>query len=211
MTPTSEPIPPNRWELHRDDIGTGYADRFEDLIDRGEDVDGEARLADVLAPRNGRILDAGAGIGRVAATLAARGHDVTAVEKDPDLVARSRARFPGVPVVEADILAVTPEALEAAGLPAAYDVVVAVGNVMVYLAEGTEVRALRTLAGLLAPQGRLLVGFHPRQGPAHSRDYPVADFRRHAEQAGLAVDRVYGTYDLRPPAPDYVVAVLAPV
>jgi SAM-dependent methyltransferase len=206
-----EPVPPNRWELHRDEIGSGYADRFAELIERGEDVDGEARLADVLAPRRGRILDAGSGMGRVAAALAARGHVVTAVEKDPDLVARSRDRFPDVSVLEADILGLSPEVLGRAGLPTAYDVVVVVGNVMVYLAEDTESRALRTLAGLLAPGGRILVGFHPRKGPAHSRDYPVGEFRRHADDAGLVVEQLFGTYDLRPPGDDYVVAVLRAV
>jgi SAM-dependent methyltransferase len=204
----SDPIPPNRWELNLGGPDSPYAQAFENLIDEGKDIDGEARLADVLAPRGARILDAGSGIGRVAAALAARGHDVTAVEKDPGLTARSRARFPDVPVVESDILGVSPALLQAAGRPTSYDVVVVVGNVMVYLADGTETRALRTLADVLTPGGRMLVGFHPQQGPAHSRDYPVQEFRRHVGEAGLVVEQLFGTYDLRPPADDYVVAVL---
>jgi SAM-dependent methyltransferase len=204
------PIPPNRWELNISGTDSRYAECFESLIERGEDIDGEARLADVLAPRGARVLDAGSGMGRVAAALAARGHDVTAVEKDPDLVARSRHRFPEVPVVESDILGLTPGLLEAHGRPTSYDVVVVVGNVMVYLAEDTEVRALRTLADLLAPGGRILVGFHPQEGPPHSRDYPVEDFRRHAAGAGLVVEHLFGTYQLGPPADDYAVAVLRP-
>jgi SAM-dependent methyltransferase len=206
-----DPVPPNRWETHRGEIGSRYADRFVELIDSDEDIDGEARLADVLAPRQARVLDAGSGIGRVAGALLARGHDVTAVEKDPDLVAHSRRLFPDVPVVESDILALSPGLLEDAGRPAAYDVVVVVGNVMVYLAEGTETRALAALAALLAPDGRILVGFHPRQGPPHSRDYPVEEFRGHVDRAGLAVEQLFGTYDLAPPSEDYVVAVLRPV
>ena len=86
-----------------------------------------------------------------------------------------------------------------------------VGNVMIYLADGSETRALRTLAGLLAPAGRMLVGFSPHKGPEHSRDYPVEEFWRHVGQAGLALDSVFGTYDLRPAADDYVVAVLRAV
>jgi SAM-dependent methyltransferase len=200
-------IPPNRWEL----LGAGssrYAEVFEDLIARGEDIDGEARLADVLAPRGGRILDAGC-IGRVAAALAARGHDVTAVEKDPDLVARSRRLFPAVPVVEADLLELSPSMLEAQGHPSSYDVIVVVGNVMIYVAEDTETHVLRTLAGLLAAGGRILVGFNPVKGPPHSRDYPLAHFRAHVAAAGLVVQHEFGTYDLAPPGGDYVVAVLA--
>lgn len=205
------PIPPNRWERHLGGAESPYARAFEERIARGEDIDGEARLVDVLAPRGARILDAGAGIGRVAGALAARGHDVTAVEKDPDLVARSRSLFPGVPVLECDILGLTPALLERAGRPTAYDVIVVVGNVMVYLAEDSEVRALRTLAALLAPGGRVLVGFHPRKGPPYSRDYPVEQFRAHVEGAGLVVQQVFGTYELDPPAADYVVAVLRAV
>jgi SAM-dependent methyltransferase len=126
-------IPPNRWERAMGGTRSPYAERFESLIDQGEDIDGEARLVDALAPRRARILDAGSGMGRVAAALAARGHDVTAVEKDPDLIARSRARFPDVAVVESDILGLSRPFLEAAGRPPSYDVVVVVGNVMVYL------------------------------------------------------------------------------
>ena len=210
--PHARPHSANRWELNVSSAhDASYAECFEDLIERGEDIDGEARLADVLAPRGARILDAGAGIGRVAAALAARGHDVTAVEKDPDLVARSRARFPDVAVVESDILGLQPGCLEAAGRPTSYDVIVVVGNVMIYLAEDTEVRALRTLGSLLAPKGRILVGFRPHKGPEHSREYPVEDFRRHVSEAGLGLEHVFGTYDLRPAADDYVVAVLRPV
>ena len=88
--------------------------------------------------------------------------------------------------------------------------IVLVGNVMVYLADDTETRALRTLAGLLASHGRILVGFHPQKGPEHSRDYPLEQFERHVVEAGLRMEQLFGTYDLAPPAEDYVVAVLRP-
>jgi SAM-dependent methyltransferase len=199
-------VPKNRWERLAGD--STYAEVFEDLIARGEDIDGEARLADVLAPRSARILDAGAGVGRVAASLLARGHDVTAVEKDPDLVARSRRLFPEVPMVEADILELSPTMLAERGRPSSYDVIVVVGNVMIYLAEDTETRALSTLCDLLAPGGRILVGFSPVKGPHFSRDYPVADFRSHVVAAGLVVQHEFGSYDLAPPGGGYELAVL---
>jgi SAM-dependent methyltransferase len=208
MSGPVDDVPPNRWETTYPDAGSPYARTFEDLLARGEDVDGEARLADVLLPRSGGVLDAGSGLGRVAAALQARGHDVTAVEKDPDLVARSHRLFPDVPVVVADILELTPSMLEAHGRPSTYDLVVAVGNVVVYLADGTETRALRTLADLLVPGGRVLLGWHPQQGPPGSRDYPVELFREHLAGTGLEVEHVFGGYDLAPPTEDYVVVVL---
>lgn len=204
----TDSIPPTRWERTVGGQDSRYARCFDELIEQGKDIDGEARLVDVLAPRGARILDAGSGMGRVAGALARRGHDVTAVEKDPDLVRRSRERFAEVPVVETDILGLTPALLEAAGRPTSYDVVVVVGNVMVYLAEETEVRVLRTLAGLLRTGGRMVVGFHPVAGPEGSRDYPVEDFLDHVTRAGLAVQHLFGSYGLDPPTDDYVVAVL---
>ena len=200
--------PATRWERIADTRETPYVQRFTASLDAGEDVDGEARLADVLLPRDGRVLDAGSGIGRVAEALRRRGHDVTAVEKDPALVAISRARFPEVAVVEADVLEVSPSALVAAGRPSAYDLVVAVGNVLVYLAEDTEVRALQAMASVLAPGGRVLVGFHPVDGPEHAQDYPPERLRADAREAGLEVQHLFGSYDLAPPAREYVVAVL---
>jgi SAM-dependent methyltransferase len=58
-----------------------------------------------LARRGGGpVLEIGAGTGRVALALAAAGHRVTALERDPDLLAalRARARRAGVRVVGAD-------------------------------------------------------------------------------------------------------------
>lgn len=204
----NDSIPPTRWEQHLSGPDSDYAQTFERLIEDGKDIDGEARLVDVLAPRGALILDAGSGMGRVAAALRVRGHDVTAVEKDVGLIERSRHLFPDLPLVESDILGLSPARLEHLGRPAAYDIVVVVGNVMVYLADGTETRALAALGSLLRPDGRMLVGFHPQHGPPHSRDYSVSLFQRHADEAGLVVEQLFGTYDLRPPADDYVVAVL---
>lgn len=56
-----------------------------------------------LAEREGGpVLDVGAGTGRVALPLAAAGHDVTALDLEPALLAEIRARDPRVRTVEAD-------------------------------------------------------------------------------------------------------------
>ncbi|GAA0983876.1 hypothetical protein GCM10009562_34270 [Nocardioides aquaticus] len=108
-----------------------------------------------------------------------------------------------------DVLDVDARMLAAAGAPEAFDLVVAVGNVMVFVAEGTEVAVLRRLHDLLAPGGRVLLGFHPVDGPTTSRDYAPADFVADATAAGLHVDARYGSYELHPPTDSYVVWVLA--
>jgi len=51
---------------------------------------------------DGPILDLGAGTGRVAADLAARGHEVVALDRDEHLLAALSERVPGVTTVTAD-------------------------------------------------------------------------------------------------------------
>jgi len=199
-------IPLTRWESGEP---SGYGVEFSKLIEAGADVEGEGRLADALVARGSRILDAGAGVGRIGGALQARGHDVLAVEKDPDLIERAARHFPDLPMVESDILALSPESLAAAGHSAEFDLIVLVGNVIILAAPDTESRMLATLGALLAPGGRILVGFHPKNSPAASaRPYPFEDFAADVDAAGLAVQHHFGTYELHPPADDYVVAVL---
>jgi SAM-dependent methyltransferase len=198
-------IPQTRWELgaqHNFGAG-GYATRFAELISAGKDVEGEARLADVLVGRGARILDAGSGMGRIGAALAARGHDVLAAEKDPELVAESRRRYPALPVVETDLLAVAK-----AGIDPGFDLIVLVGNVIVLLAPDTERPLLAILRDLLGPGGRILVGFHPYGGHGSARDYPIDDFTADVGASGLVVQQRFGTYELGPASDDYCVAIL---
>jgi SAM-dependent methyltransferase len=192
--------PRTRWELAGEG-NRGYAETFGRLVAEGIDVDGEARLADALVPRGARILDVGSGMGRVAAALVARGHEVVAVEPDASLVAQSRATYPDLEVQHADVLA--------ASLDGEFDLVVAVGNVMVFLAEDTEHAVLARVRSLLAPGGRVLVGFHPVDGPVAARDYAHDEFVTDAAANGLRVDALFGSYELHPPAEDYAVWILS--
>ena len=201
-------LPPTRWALGGAK-NTGYGRRFAELVADGADVDGEARLADALLERGARVLDAGSGMGRVGAALLARGHTVVAAEPDPALVAQSRATYPDLSVVAAEILELTPARLEAVGAPTAFELVVCVGNVLTFVAEGTEVDVLRRLRALLAPGGRILLGFHLRGGPATARSYPPAELVADVEAAGLRVQHHFGGYDLRPADADYAVFVLS--
>lgn len=201
--------PPTRWELAGERV-SGYSETFARLVATGADVEGEARLADAMAPRGARILDAGSGMGRVAAALAARGHRVVAAEPDPALVDQSRRTYPDLPVLTCDILGLTPEVLADQGGSGEFDVVVCVGNVMLYLADGTEVAVLTRLRELLAPGGRILVGFHLQAGPSSARTYPAEEFVADVAAAGLRVDLRLGSYELHPANDEYGVWVLSP-
>ncbi|MBM7518839.1 class I SAM-dependent methyltransferase [Nocardioides nitrophenolicus] len=208
MSDAPAPLPPTRWALGGSRT-SGYAERFAELIADGADVVGEARLADTLVERGATILDAGSGMGRIGAHLLRLGHRVTAAEPDPALVAQSRRTFPDLPVVPLEILALTPDALAAAGAPVAYDLIVCVGNVLTFVAEDTEVAVLQRLGSLLAPGGRILVGFHLQQGPTTARVYPPDEFAADVAAAGLVVQHRFGGYDLRPVDELYSVAVLS--
>ncbi|GAA1927231.1 class I SAM-dependent methyltransferase [Nocardioides hwasunensis] len=195
-------LPPTRWELAGPD-NRGYGEHFADRVARGIDVDGEARFVDALAPRGARVLDVGSGMGRVAAALHARGHDVVATEPDPALRAQSEATYPDLAVLPHQALGLDPDDL------GSFDVVALVGNVMIYLGEGTEVAVLEQTRDLLAPDGRAVVGFHLTAVKAGSRTYPADDFIADVASAGLRVVHRFGSYELHEPNDEYAVWVLA--
>jgi len=180
-----------------------YVNRFAREYAQGADLEGEARFVDVLAPRRAKVLDAGCGTGRITAALHRMGHLAIGADRDAGLVAIAADRYPGPVYLDADLLALTPEILSAAGSPAAFDVIVLAGNVMVYLAPGTERQVIEVLTGLLVPGGRLVMGF------ATDRDYRVADLDRDAAAAGLAFEHRFATWHLEPwfDQADWVVTV----
>jgi len=196
--------PPTRWETSVvGDRWDFYVDRFAREFAEGADLEGEARFVDVLAPRGGAVLDAGCGTGRIAAALHRMGHRSIGADRDAGLVAIAAERYPGPAFLAADLLTLTPENLTAAGGPAAFDVIVLAGNVMVFLAPGTERAVLEVLSGLLVPGGRIVTGF------ATDRAYRVADLDRDAAAVGLQRQHRFATWHLDPwsEAADWAVTV----
>jgi 2-polyprenyl-3-methyl-5-hydroxy-6-metoxy-1,4-benzoquinol methylase len=198
---------PTRWEEQvraNPEHSRWYVQRFRQMAADGADLDGEARLVDAMVPRGSRVLDAGCGPGRVGAALAARGHTVVGVDVDPVLIEAAEADHPGPTWLVGDLAELD---LPARGVAEPFDVVVCAGNVLTFLAPGTEVEVLRRLAAHLAPGGRVVAGFGAGRGYAF--DAFVAD----AGAAGLRVDVELSTWDLRPfePGSGFLVAVLSRV
>lgn len=196
---------PTRWEQigqQNPDRSQWYVERFRTMAAEGADLAGEARLVDALVPRGARILDAGCGPGRVGGELVRRGHTVVGVDVDPVLVEAARADHPGGDWHVGDLAELD---LPAAGVAEPFDVAVMAGNVMTFLAEGTEAEVLRRIRAHLAPGGRLVVGFGAGRG------YPFNALTLDAREAGLRVVHRFATWDLRPfePTSDFLVAVLA--
>lgn len=185
--------PPTRWELNwiRDSSRWQvYADKFAGYHADGVDLDGEARFIDMMVARGSVVLDAGCGTGRVTAALVARGHRAIGVDKDAGLVQIGLDRYPGVSLLVYDLAALTANVFAAHGLPESFDVIVCPGNVMVYLAPGTERRVLTNLAALLRPGGRAVFGF------ATGRDYAVDGLDADAAAVGWILEHRFGSWHL---------------
>ncbi|MER7458760.1 class I SAM-dependent methyltransferase [Micromonospora sp. NPDC126480] len=181
---------PTRWVTETGpEHSQWYIDRFRRLAAEGADLAGEARLVDALVAPGSRILDAGCGTGRVGAALAARGHTVVGVDADPALIEAARADHPGPRWFVGDLAELD---LAADGEPEPFDAAVVAGNVMAFVAPGTEAQVLRRVAAHLRPDGVMAVGF------GLDRGYRLADFDDDTVTAGLRREHRFATWDLRP-------------
>jgi len=143
--------------------GASYDARFRALAASGVHVHGEADYVAALLP-SGSVLDAGCGTGRVAVELAARGYDVVGVDSDASML--DVARRHDLPWVLGDLATLD--------LGRTFDLVVCAGNVMVFLAPGTEADVVRRLAAHLVPGGLLVSGWRTDRMPRSSYDALVA-------------------------------------
>ncbi len=180
-----------------------YVERFRAMARAGEDLVGEARLVDAMAPRGARILDAGCGPGRLGGYLAAAGHHVVGVDVDPALIEAAAQDHPGPRWLVGDLAELD---LPARGIMDPFDVIVSAGNVMTFLAPSTRVEVLGRLRAHLGADGRAVIGF------GAGRDYPFDEFFDDAAEAGLVPDLLLSTWDLRPftDDADFLVALLRP-
>ena len=180
---------PTRWVTDtKDGHSEWYIDRFRRMEAEGADLVGEGRLVDAMVRRNARILDAGCGPGRVGAYLHSVGHDVVGVDADPKLIAAAEVDHPGPRWLVADLSELD---LAAQGEPAPFDAIVLAGNVMVFLAPGTEVDVLRRAHLHLADDGFVITGFHVH------RELDLAAFDGAVDVAGLRIEHRFATWDLR--------------
>lgn len=166
-----------------------YIERFKIMEAAGHDLAGEARTVDAMVPRGSRILDAGCGPGRVGGRLSALGHVVVGVDVDPVLIDAAETDHPGPTWVVGDLAELD---LPAMGVEADFDVIIAAGNVMGFLAPSTRVEVLRRFGTHLASDGRAIIGF------GGGRGYEFADFFADVDAAGLRLDVALSTWDLRP-------------
>lgn len=190
----------SRWQQTGAPRGADYDARWQELAESGENIHGEADLVESLLAGEGRsVLDAGCGTGRVAIELARRGQRVWGVDSDPRMLQTATTKAPELPWHQAD-LAKLPDTL-----PESFDLVLLAGNVMIFLAPGTEADVVDALAGRLSPGGLLVAGFSLRPDQLTLEQYD-----RLAESAGLRLLHRWATWDREPySGGDYAVSVHA--
>ena len=192
---------PPRWFTETEEHHSQwYVDHFRDLAAQGVDLAGEARMVDAMLPRGARILDAGCGPGRTGAWLFAAGHEVVGVDADPVLIAAAVEDHVGPIWRMQDLSTLTLESIRQSAL---FDAAVLAGNVITYVAAGTEVQVLANIRAVLKPDGFAVVGFHTAR-------YDVHEFDQHLAEAGFTLESRFATWDLRPwkSDADFVVTVL---
>jgi 2-polyprenyl-3-methyl-5-hydroxy-6-metoxy-1,4-benzoquinol methylase len=192
----------SRWQNERPDFDANeYDARWEQLRRAGKSVHGEADFVMTFAPKT--VLDAGCGTGRVALELAARGVSVVGVDLDIRMIDAAREKAAG-----SDNPKFMLRDLSELQLATTFDVVVAPGNVMIFLEPGTEKRTVAQLAAHVAPGGVLIAGFQLRPG-----GYSLDQYDEDCNGAGLILERRYSTWegDRFVDGGDYAVSVHAPM
>ena len=191
----------NRW-LGSADVprGDDYDARFQALAQAGEDVHGEAHFVAALGVAS--VLDAGCGTGRVAIELARRGIDAVGVDLDATMLAVARRKAPHLPWYAGDITTIALTMPEAPARRRLFDAIVLAGNVMIFLAPGSEAAAVANLVRHLAPGGALVAGFQLLPGGLTLAHYDAC-----AAQAGLVLAERWATWDRQAWSPTSAYAV----
>ena len=169
----------NRWLQTRSVSGDAYDATYERRAAEGENVHGEADFIGRLGAAS--VLDAGCGTGRVGRELARRGLDVVGVDIDPEMLAVARRTAPGVTWHLADLATVE--------LGRTFQAVVMAGNVMIFLAPGSEGTVVENMARHLEEGGLLVAGFQLSPGRLSLGRYDAI-----AADAGLTLSERWSTW-----------------
>lgn len=184
----------NRWLTTRgQERAETYDAAWVELAATGADVHGEANFVEALRPRT--VLDAGCGTGRVAIELSRRGVAAVGVDLDQTMLDVARRKAPDAEWIEGDLASID--------LGRSFELVVAAGNVFIFLAPGTERAVVANLARHLQPGGLLVAGFQLRDG-----GLTLAQYDAHCAAAGLTLVERFATWERAPyDGGDYAVSV----
>jgi SAM-dependent methyltransferase len=176
--------------------GDEYDARFDRFEAEGRYLHGEADLvAELAGDPPALVLDAGCGTGRVAIELARRGYEVVGIDAEAAMLDTARTKGPDLQWMLGD--------LSSAALPESrFDVVVAAGNVMIFLELGTEAAVVSNLARTVAPGGLVVAGFQV------GRQLTLERYDALCDGAGLTLVHRWATWEKAPyTGGDYAVSV----
>jgi 2-polyprenyl-3-methyl-5-hydroxy-6-metoxy-1,4-benzoquinol methylase len=158
-----------------------------------EQPHGEADLVASYAPAT--VLDAGCGTGRVAIELARRGIATVGVDLDETMLGGARRKAQDLAWVRGDLATVA--------LHRRFDVAVMAGNVMIFLAPGTEGAVVANVVHHVRPGGVVVTGFQ-----LQPRRYRLAAFDADMAAAGATLIERWATWERAPfRRGDYAVSV----
>jgi SAM-dependent methyltransferase len=156
--------------------------QYESLL--FEDV--HADLIAILPAPGATVLDIGAGSGRDAAWLAAKGYDVVAVEPSEAMLANARAKHRSSRIQWlSDSL---PDLAKVRRLGFSFDLIL-LSAVWMHIPPAARQRALRKLATLLAPKGRIAISLRLGAPDTERAMYEVSlpELTGLAQQFGLRI------------------------
>jgi SAM-dependent methyltransferase len=171
-----------------------HADRLVTQYESLACPDVHAALLDMLPPVGATVLDIGAGSGRDAAWLAANGYDVVAVEPSAAMLAHAKKLHSSTQIHWiADSL---PDLPSVRRLGLSFDLIL-LSAVWMHIPPASRQRALRKLATLLAPKGRISISL--RLGPPDTEramyEVSLSELAGLAQQFGLRVVRTTDSHD----------------
>ncbi|WP_306393322.1 methyltransferase domain-containing protein [Telluria beijingensis] len=188
-----------------------YDQNAEQLVSQYESLTFEhvhPALLNLLPPPGSTILDVGAGSGRDAAWFAAKGYDVVAAEPSEGMRTLARQRHPS-PRIHwvADSL---PDLAQVRRLGLTFDLIL-LSAVWMHVPPAARQRALRKLATLLSPNGRIAISL--RIGPPDTDramyEVTLPELTTMAQQFGLRLVRADDSPDrLGRPGISWTTAVL---
>lgn len=174
-----------------------YEQHAARLVGQYESVsfqDVHAGFLDMLPPPGATVLDVGAGSGRDAGWFAANGYDVVAVEPSDAMLGHARTLHPSSRIHwVADSL---PELANVRRLGLRFDFIL-LSAVWMHIPPAARQRALRKLATLLAPKGRIAISL--RLGPPDPEramyEVSLSELANAAQQFGLRIVRTHDSQD----------------
>ncbi|MFN5605366.1 MAG: class I SAM-dependent DNA methyltransferase [Actinomycetes bacterium] len=178
-----------------------YDQRWEAMAARGENVHGEADAVTRLIEKHLdvpgheqalRVLDAGCGTGRLAVKLSRRGHVVTAVDLDPDMIDKARDKSTAVTWLVGDLSTV--DVTTRGGLfdVMNFDVIVMAGNILNFCAPGTQTTIVHNMVNHLVDGGVFVCGWSQE---LRDDAYLWVDFVRDSRGAGANVAETWTNWD----------------